>query len=47
VIEIPLPALTDGAPSQTSKDDAQSRGDRNTSHQRDRDGENEHEEGDD
>jgi hypothetical protein len=47
VIDIPLPALTGGISGQPSTDDTQPRGDRNTSHQRDRDGEDEHEEGDD
>jgi hypothetical protein len=47
VIDIPLPALTDGTSSQPITDETQPRGDRNTSHERERDGENEHEEGDD
>jgi hypothetical protein len=47
VIDIPLPALADGTSSQPITDDTQPRCDRNTSHGRDREGENEHEEGDD
>jgi hypothetical protein len=48
VIEIPLPTgATDGTSSRINSDDAQSRGDRDTSHERDHDDENEHEEDDD